>query len=96
MNKPSKSKAESVYGRMASEFKVGEIFDGSLLHWCERKTVKPIWEVKGEILEIKPTGLCVDDGKGDELFVAFSTIAKHRAQAERDYRFDMDMILSTP
>ncbi len=84
------------YERMASEFKVGEIFDGNSEHCSERETVQSIWKVKGEILEIKPTGLCVDDGKGDEIFVAFSTIAKHRAQAQRDYRADMDMIFSTP
>jgi hypothetical protein len=45
--------------------RVGQIFEGGSEHWSERDSVKPIWKIRGEILEVKPSGICVDDGNGD-------------------------------
>ena len=71
--------------------KLGQTFDGMTEHWSERETVKPIYAIRGEILEVKASGICVDDGKGDEVFVSFDTIAKHRAQLFRDYKSDSQL-----
>lgn len=86
------------HSKLYNEFlpKVGATFNGASEHWSERDAVKPLWKIQGEILEVRSNGICIDDGKGDETFVSFDTIAKHRAQLQRDYRADMDMILSEP
>ncbi len=83
------------YKQMATEFKVGGMFRGDQEHWSERETVSPLFEINGEILEVKPNGLCIDDGKGDEVFVAFSTIAKHRAALRRDMDEDLRQSFGT-
>lgn len=93
MNSPTKTDKANPFQKLVDEFspRIGEVFEGENEHWSERETVKPIYQIRGEILEVKASGLCIDDGKGDEIFISFFTLAAHRKALRQDMKADCGM-----